>query len=83
LGKQLVNGLEGPWGTSMNSDPKVFQKISKGGVKKGELISKTWKRGKQRSKKEQKGCVNINIAKKGPNGKHLKDLMPKFKPRPL
>jgi len=33
--------------------------------------------------KEQKGCVNINIAKKGPNGKHSKDLRPKSQPKPL
>jgi len=33
--------------------------------------------------KKQKGCVNINTAKKGPNGKHSKDLTPKSKPKPL
>jgi hypothetical protein len=35
----------------MNSDPTVFQKISKGGVKNGELIMKTWKNGETTKQK--------------------------------
>jgi hypothetical protein len=32
---------------------------------------------------KQKGCVSTKIARKGPNGKHSKDVTPKSKPRPL
>jgi hypothetical protein len=35
----------------MSSDPKVFQKIPKGGVKNDELILKTWKKGETTKQK--------------------------------
>ncbi len=44
MGKTFVDGLKGPWGIPMSPDPKVSQKIPKGGIKNGELILKTWKR---------------------------------------
>jgi len=33
--------------------------------------------------KEQKGYASTNTIREGPNGKHIKDLMPKPMPMPL
>jgi hypothetical protein len=51
MGKTFVDGLKGPWGITMNSDPKVSQKVPKGGIKNGELIPKTWKKGETTKQK--------------------------------
>jgi hypothetical protein len=33
--------------------------------------------------KNWKGCAHTNTTKEGPNEKHSKDLMPKFKPKAI
>jgi len=33
--------------------------------------------------KKRKGCMSINLAREGPNGRRSKDLTPNSKPKPL